>query len=203
MLKTLIAIPCMDMLHTAFARSLVGLRVTGTVQFTFIQGSLVYDGRNRACQVAEDGGFDRVLWLDSDMVFGPDLLERLSADLDEGREFVSGLYFTRKAPIHPAAYGDLGMRGGRPVAEPIREWTDGPMRVEGVGFGGVLVTTDLIRRVKEAFGLPFSPILGFGEDFSFCLRARELGAEIWLDPRVKMGHVGQVVFDEKDFLRGG
>ena len=44
---------------------------------------------------------------------------------------------------------------------------------------------------------------GIPVDHPAVVRARELGAEIWLDPRVKMGHVGQVVFDEKDYLRGG
>lgn len=202
-MKTLIAIPCMDMVHAAFARSLVGLRLDGEVQFTFIQGSLVYDGRNRACQVAEDGGFDRVLWLDSDMVFEPDLFERLSADLDEGRRLVAGLCFGRKPPIRPAAYRELGMRGDRPVAEPIEEWPEVPFTVEGVGMAAVLVETSLLREVRERFGLPFSPILGFGEDFSFCLRARECGAALWVDPRVKLGHCGQYVFGEKDFQRGG
>ena len=202
-MKTLIAVPCMDMVHAAFARSLVGLRIEGEAQFTFIQGSLVYDSRNKACQVAEDGGFDRVLWLDSDMAFEPDLLQRLSADLDEGRRLCAGLFFGRKPPIRPAVYRELGMRDGRPVAIPIDDWPEVPFTAEGVGFAGVLVETALIREIRERFGLPFSPILGFGEDFSFCLRARECGAEIWCDPRVKMGHCGSYVFDEKDFQRGG
>ena len=95
----------MDMVHAAFTRSLVGMRISGEVQFSFIQGSLVYDARNKACLIAEDGGFDRVLWLDSDMVFEPDLFERLSADLDEGRRLVAGLCFGRKPPIRPAGRG--------------------------------------------------------------------------------------------------
>ena len=202
-MKTLIAVPCMDMVHAAFARSLVGLRIAGEVQFTFIQGSLVYDSRNKACEIAENGGFDRVLWLDSDMTFEPDLLERLSADLDEGRRLCAGLFFGRKGPIRPAVYRELGMKDGRPVAIPIDDWPEEPFTAEGVGFAGVLVEVSLIREIRERFGLPFSPILGFGEDFSFCLRARELGAAIWCDPRAKMGHCGQYVFTERDYVRGG
>lgn len=36
----------MDMIHTDFARALLGLRHRDEVQITFSQNSLVYDGRN-------------------------------------------------------------------------------------------------------------------------------------------------------------
>ena len=29
-----------------------------------------------------------------------------------------------------------------------------------------------------------------GEDFLFCDRARELGFEVWIDPTIKLGHMG-------------
>ena len=29
-----------------------------------------------------------------------------------------------------------------------------------------------------------------GEDFLFCDRARELGYEVWIDPTIKLGHMG-------------
>ena len=67
---------------------------------------------------------------------------------------------------------------------------DSVFPIAGCGFGGCLVSVDLIKRVKDEFGLPFSPILGFGEDLSFCLRATKLGVEMFCDSRVKLGHVG-------------
>lgn len=201
-MKTLIAIPCMDMMHTDFVRSLIGLRVEGEVEFCFSQNSLVYDSRNLLAQKAVDRGFDRVLWLDSDMVFRPDLLERLGADLADGRELVSALYTTRKQPIRPAAYQRLGTekRGGveTPVAVPVREIPEGLREVEGVGFGCVLTSARLLKDVAKPYGRPFSPIDGFGEDFSFCLKARSLGFGLWLDGGVRVGHVGLRVYDATD-----
>jgi hypothetical protein len=38
--------------------------------------------------------------------------------------------------------------------------------------------------------------MGFGEDISFCLRVKELGKKMYCDSSVKMGHVGQFVYDE-------
>lgn len=204
-MKTLICIPCMDMVHTEFMKSLLAMRRVGETKITISCSSLIYDARNSMARRAVKEGFDRVLWLDSDMSFEPDLMERLSARLDEGREFVTGLYFTRKAPVRPVLYSQCGYfeseEGVRPVAVWYDEYPrDDIFRIEGAGFGGVMMTTDLIKKVAEKFGLPFAPMLGFGEDLSFCGRANQCGAELWCDSTIKMGHVGLGTITEDVYL---
>ena len=200
-MRTLIAIPCMDMMHTPFVISLTGLQVRGEIKFAYSASSLVYDSRNGLARKAILEGFDRVLWLDSDMKFEPDLFKRLSDDLDEGRDFVSALYFTRKPPYKPVIFKRAGYEhykdnGLKPIAEPYYEYPDEVFEVEAAGFGGLMMNVSLLKEVEQAYGLPFSPIMGFGEDISFCLRVKELGRKMYCDPRAKMGHVGQFVYDE-------
>ena len=206
-MKTLIAIPCMDMVHTTFLKSVIGLDRVDFCKFAISCSSLVYDARNTLAKQAVTEGFDRVLWLDSDMDFNPDLLTRLSADMDEGRELVSGLYFKRKAPVKPVIYKELGYWKSeekdelRPIAVPYEDYpADTIFPIAGCGFGGVLVSVDLINRVGDEFGLPFSPIMGFGEDLSFCARATQLGVEMFCDSRVKLGHVGLGTITEETYL---
>lgn len=203
-MKTLVAVPCMDYVPTAFLRALMSLQVAGEVQFTFAQSSLIYDARNLLAGVAIDGGFDRVLWLDSDMVFDPHLFMRLSEHLDMGKTFVSGLYFSRKPPMQPVLYKDLYLTQGgawpTPHVEPFADYPrDELFAVKGCGFGAVMMTTQLLRDVRDKFGLPFSPMSGWGEDLSFCLRAAELGETLWCDSSIKLGHLGQVVYDESAY----
>lgn len=206
-MKTLIALPCMDMVHTTFMKSLIGMERVGECRFSITCSSLVYDARNTLAKQAVTEGFDRMLWLDSDMDFDPDLLVRLSEDMDEGRELVSGLYFKRKAPVKPVIYKEVGLYQSKvdesvtPVALPYEDYPrDSIFPIAGCGFGGVLVSVDLVKRVGDKYGLPFSPIVGFGEDLSFCLRASELGAELWCDSRVKMGHVGLGTITEDTYF---
>ena len=45
-------------------------------------------------------------------------------------------------------------------------------------------------------GVWFTPTQDAGEDAAFCLRAKEYGYKIWVDPTVKLGHVGQTVITE-------
>jgi len=207
-MKTLIALPCMDMVHTVFLKSLISMDRIGQTGFAFSCSSLIYDARNTLAKQAVTEKYDRVLWLDSDMDFEPDLLTKLSADMDEGHEFVSGLYFKRKAPVKPVIYKHLGFiqdeegDGVTPVAIPYEDYPqDSLFPIAGCGFGGCLVSVDLIRRVGEKFGLPFSPILGFGEDLSFCSRVSEMGVEMYCDSRVKMGHVGLGTITEATYLQ--
>lgn len=205
-MKTLIGIPCMDMLHTEFFRCFISMRLVGETRHCIPQSSLIYDARNNIARQAVRGGYDRVLWLDSDMSFEPDLMERLSARLDEGLEYVSGLYFTRKAPVRPVLYKECGFYDlGEGAVSPKAIWyddypKDSLFKVDATGFGAVMMTTDLIKRVAEKYGLPFSPMCGFGEDLSFCTRAQEVGAEMWVDSTIKLGHVGLGTITESVYL---
>ena len=204
-MRTLVAIPCMDMVQTRFFYSCLRLRTVGEVEFSLTESSLIYDARNRLARKAVEEGFDRVLWLDSDMVFDPDFMERLSKRLDEGCEFVCGLYVTRRNPIAPVIYKACGSyeKDGHP--NPFAEiYTDYPkdslFEISACGFGGVMMTTALIQKLIDEFGSPFSPILGFGEDLSFCCKAVKLGTKLWCDSSVKMSHVGYKNYSESDIL---
>ena len=208
-MKTLITIPCMDMVHTQFMRSLLQMTKVGEVGFALSSSSLVYDARNTLAKQAVDGGFDRVLWLDSDMDFKPDMFVNLMQDMDDNNlEIVGGIYFSRKEPVVPVVYQKVGYYHDdeqdtvTPCALNYYEYPkDELFPCEGIGFGAVLMTTDLIKKVQDKYGLPFSPILGFGEDLSFCIRARDVGATIMCDSRIKVGHVGLRTYTEEHYAR--
>ena len=205
-MKTLVAIPCMDMVPTRFLFSCLNLRTDENVEFSLTESSLVYDSRNQLSKKAIEEGFERILWLDSDMVFKPDLFERLSERLDAGYQMVSGLYFKRKQPICPVLYKACGAyeKDGKHTVY-ATTYDDYPkdslFEIAACGFGGVMMTTDIVKQVAEKFGLPFSPILGFGEDLSFCCKVARLGIKMYCDSAVKLGHVGYKTFDESDYLR--
>ena len=76
-MKTLIAVPSMDQVPARFAQALAMLQKEGDCAVTFQIGSLVYMSRDNLAQQAIQMGADRILWLDSDMVFSPDVLSTL------------------------------------------------------------------------------------------------------------------------------
>lgn len=207
--KILIAVPCMDKVDTMFMSSCIGMTVTGEVEFSLVASSLIYDARNRLAEKAVKEGFDRVLWLDSDMVFEPDLFMRLSARIDEGRDFVTGLYFTRKGELKPVIYSFCGFRENEegvkiPTADSYRDYPrDSIFEIQAAGFGGCMMDTKLLRDIMQVYGCPFSPLIGFGEDLSFCKRAVSLGKKLYCDSSIKLGHIALKTITEETYLNGG
>ena len=205
--KILIAVPCMDQVAAGFAQSLATLNKVGRCQVSFICGSLIYDARNKLAAQAIKAEADYVMWFDSDMTFAPGTLKKLLLDFEELPDagLVSGLYFRRSSPYTPVAFDTLEIKDNK------AEWTDyegelqGIHEVGGIGFGCVLVKTDVIYECFAKFGTCFSPIASVGEDLSFCWRAKELGYKTYLDTDVKCGHLGHIVVTEDLFkmISGG
>lgn len=195
-MKTLIAVPCMDMVATGFCQSLAMLRRVGDCLVTHVAGSLIYDSRNKIAAKAVELGCDYVMWFDSDMIFAPDTLEKLMA---HDKMIVSGMYFKRTGTYEPVVYEAIKhYEDGRAEAVSYKNYPKEELfTAAGVGFGCVLLKTELLLEMAAEFGDWFTPFNRMGEDLSFCQRVRDLGYDIWVDPTVQCGHVGQIIVTDK------
>ena len=203
-MKTLIAVPCFDQVPTMFCQSLALLRKVGECTLAMKSGSLVYAARNELALTAVQLDVDYVLWLDSDMVFAPDLLERMLKTMQEKDiDILTGLYFRRVAPYTPVLFDKLEMDGE--ICN-FNEFTEIPkelFEVGGCGFGCVLMKSEVFYSVQGKFRQMFAPIANNGEDVAFCWRARECGYKIWCDPSIICGHVRTSVVNEQFFKAFG
>ena len=200
-MKTLIAIPCMNSVPTEFVMSLIKLKPIGEMDVMMTKGSLIYDARNKLGETAVERGCERILWLDSDMQFKPDTLKCLSDDLDEGKEFVTGLYFKRKWPTSPTIFKRMiedenGKKGFEPYSDYPRNQV---FEIAACGFGAVLMNTAVFRRVSERYPKPFTPQTELGEDLTFCKHMISLGIPMYCDSRVKLGHLGTMAYGEQHY----
>ena len=205
MKKTLIAIPCMDQVPAQFCQSLATLEKTGPTVVAFQVSSLIYTARNNLALMALEQEADYILWLDSDMVFPSGTLRHMIAEIEKQGEDVilTGAYFRRNPPFSPVLYDKLEIdpEKGATWAE-TTTIPDEMFEVEGCGFGCVLVPTAAVADVSAKYKDLFGPILGTGEDLSFCWRARQCGWKILCDPRIELGHVGHHIITRqywKDF----
>ena len=201
-MKTMVAVPCMDTVQTEFADSLLKLRPVGLMLHCFMPCSLIYKSRNDLGQLAIREKADYVLWVDSDMIFPSDLLVDLIEDLKDGRDIVAAVCHMRRPPFRPVFYKKL--RQGLTPAE--NEWEnyddypkDKPFQVEACGFGCVLMRTSVLEAVIGKYNDLFAPLPGFGEDLSFCIRARGCGFDIWVDPKVQVGHKATTIVTADTF----
>ena len=201
MAKILICVPSMDYVAAGFAQSLAMLQKGGNETAIMFQvGSLVYEARNKLAKKAIELETDFTMWFDSDMVFEPDTMLRL---LEHNKPFISGAYFRRSPPYSLVAFEEVDTEN--------RKWKDLALPSEvtkcgGVGFGCVLVKTEVLFNVAAKYGEWFEPMNNFGEDLSFCYRARQCGYDLYIDPSITCGHIGHITINEsfyKAYNKGG
>lgn len=196
--RTMIAIPCMDHVPAFFCQSLAMLKKVGQVSVAFQIGSLVYTSRNQLATKAIQSEADFVLWLDSDMVFDPDLLIRMFDVLEKNDlDILTGLYFRRVHPYSPVLFDRLDMNRGVCEWSNFKSIPDELFEVGGCGFGCVLMKTDVFIDVQSQHDAMFDPILKTGEDLSFCWRARDVGYKIICDPSIVCGHIGNIIVNDQ------
>lgn len=144
---------------------------------------------------------DYLLFVDDDMVFKHDALELLLAD---HKDIVTGNAFTRAYPVKPVVGMFDPVRKGR-VSVLIDYKKDALQPVDSCGMAFTLISRNALEKVgPKPFDLLFFPETDgeLHEDSSFCWRAKEAGLQVWLDASVQIGHIGDVIFDERDFEAG-
>ena len=196
-MNLLIGVPCMDFVPVEFMRSLTALlrRLDAqkiNYELMIESGTLVYLARERIAHRAINEHFTHVLWLDSDMVFGPDLLDDL---MFCGKPFVTGIYHARRKGYASVIFKRVEKDGN----ERFEEYPDEPFKIAACGFGCVLITTEILSYVCLTYNTCFTPLPGLGEDIAFCKRATGLGYEIWCEPSVICGHIGHIAIYPEDY----
>jgi len=190
-MKLLIAIPTLDYMYHGFVDSLTKLIMRlkdDDVDFDvdIRSGTLVYHAREQLAAKARIENYTHVLWLDADMMFTDDLFDDLSF---HEKDFVTGICHSRRPPYCSCVFSRI-----TPEVERYTNSTypESLFKVAGCGFACVLISTEVLRAVKQKFGVCFLPTAALGEDLAFCDRAIQCGYDIWADPATRLRHVGHV-----------
>lgn len=147
------------------------------------------EARNNIVKEALAHNFTHLLMLDDDMVFDPEVFDKVWQVCLESEKpaLVSALYFTRGYPLTAPCMFRLTSQGTVPLFEyPENAVISEKDGVEVVGFGMLLFD----MRIFEAVPPPwFNLGIGFGEDAAFCTRVRQSGFEIKVHTGAKVGHI--------------
>ena len=201
-MKLLIGIPSYDYMHAEFVKCLSALTIRlcqqGIPFDVFINnGTLVHVARDKIACKAINKNYTHVLWLDADMIFQPTILEDLA---DDDRDFVTGIAHSRRPPYASCLFSNIDDLDHLVRFEGI-EYPEEPFQVAGCGFACVLIKTEVLTAVQLHYKTCFLPELLWGEDLTFCRRAKAMGYDIYADPHVRLGHIGHDVIWPEDHRR--
>lgn len=209
-MNVMIAIPAYTgVVHMGTMRSLINdlfeLTKRGD-KFTLVDdigNALIADSRGIIATRFWESDCDCLVFVDSDVVWQAGALIKL---VDANEDLVAGIYPNRRDPIaYPVHYLDKPELWANPET--------GLLEVKSVPTGFMKISRNCIAKMIEAYpdkhyytaerDKEFYPLFdhvfedGFkwGEDYSFCIRWRKIGGQVWIDPEIAMGHVGYKIFE--------
>lgn len=208
-----VAYPHPHEVSARFHKSLIGLFVKDALTTRRIVGHLanssganVTNARNEIVEAFLDNtDADWLCFIDADMVFETDVVERLvHAAHPELRPIVGALCFSLQngTVACPTVYA---MRDDGQVGRVFSYPRDSLVRCL-TGTGCLLIHRDVLDAMRGRFAKPYQWFredsigeVPVGEDLTFCIRAESLGFAVHVDTSVKVGHEKPFVVDEAMF----
>lgn len=152
--------------------------------------AMVHSARNQMAKEMLATSMSHILFLDDDMTLPPDALEMM---IQDDKDIVGALAFTRRPPIQPTCYKSV-TKDGVGVYRNIHNYPKNTVfEVDATGGACLLVKREVFEKMSEPW---FEFTKKVGEDIRFCEKARELGFKVFVDTRIKAGHFGEIEIDE-------
>lgn len=148
-------------------------------------GCLIHENRRILVERAKEEGCTHILFIDSDMTFDEDALERL---LERDKPIIGVDTNMRAIPL-TSTVKRLDEKGNM-IWE---EFPDGLVKCAGVGSGFLLLELSVFDSIEKPWFFFETDETGktlWGEDMWFCRKASKAGYNIWCDRTVKVGHIG-------------
>lgn len=191
--EVMVAILTREIVTTKWAMGFRNLSLPGSSGVSFRTGAPYDVMRNSACSDALAAGYQRVMFLDDDVIPPPDTFYRLAR---HSLDVVSGLYYRRQPPICPVAM----TIDHEKKPQWVTQWSppNSLVEVDLVGAGCLLIHRRVLERISQPW---FVWEIGKGkdqppgrtamsEDFAFCVKVKEHGFKVHLDTSIQCEHIG-------------
>src|SRR5438132_9432367 len=193
--QVLIGMPSHGTMPTKAVMSIAGLAKNTTVMtgFLVVEGSVLPQNREILVEWAIKERYSHLFFLDSDILCDGDTINRLLA---HNLEIVGAPYNKRSTPSYPVVMekrenGEIGSVGkfGKMPEELFSAYAQ--------GLGCVLIDLKVFDKIERPyFAFVYSPggVLIHGEDIHFFEQATKAGIKNWVDPTIKVRHIGEAIY---------
>jgi hypothetical protein len=167
--------------------TVVGLLSTGNFPKALAtqQGAILPENRWKLVKTAEQHGATHLFFLDADMACPDETIVRLLA---WERHIIAAAYNARQQHNPESTVSLLGGETELPTV---------PFKARSVPLGCCLIAMEVFRVMDPpwfAYEHGEDGNVRLGEDVWFCQKAREKGFDVWCDPTIPVGHIGDWVY---------
>ena len=175
-MKVLIGVVSGEYIRAKTVNTLLDLERRYGYDWVIKQGVLVQKNREDIVVDALKKDYTHLFFVDSDMCFDARVLGRL---LEDDKDIVGVMYKTRDLTDDTTVklLPDTGI-------------LDHLFKCSAVGAGCMLIKMSVFKKLDR----PYFFIEDKGEDVYFCDKARAKGIDVWCDPTVAVGHIGEYIY---------
>lgn len=164
------------------------------VRFCPMIGGNVSHNRNTIARQAVADKSDYLMFIDNDMMFPSDGILRL---IDCGKDIVAAPYNQRALPQTDNSVRISTVK----LVDKHNELVGGTVPTEvatvgGVGTGFMLIKTGVFEKMNSPWFVDYEDEHHefHGEDVNFCVKARAIGYEIWINPHIEIQHISEIAW---------
>ncbi len=199
-IKILLGIPTNRLIKPKTVQSLLDMVAYSKVQYHIIvaqEGFTIAENRNYLAFQALKNNCTHLLFVDDDAVFPANSLEVLLA---HNKDIVGLAYNSRTLPLTTNT-ALMDEQGNYMHPDTIPPWKaqmpDHVFKCYALGGGTLLINTKVFEVIDKPwfnFEIEETGKIKIGEDAWFCNQAKKKGYDIWCDPRIKTGHIGDYIY---------
>jgi len=146
---------------------------------------------------------DYFLFIDSDMILEPKLLDKL---IEADKDVISGLYFQKHRPYFPLAMNIRHFKNENGTDKSKYVWSTNfkvgeIQEIDACGAGALLIKSSVFEKVKSPWFKYVTDKNGcpVGEDIYFCKKLQNNGFKIWLHAGTIIDHIGNSMVNITNF----
>ena len=204
-MKLFVAIPCQGSFSVEFNASLMNMmqRYRNTFSISICKSPGIGVSRNILTGDFLESDCDKMLMIDSDVLFTPAHIERITSHAED---VVGGLYAKKEKEGRPCCET-------LPGVDPVPNG-NGLIPLKYIGTGFMCVSKGIVEKMKKMYSYDdyVSELDGrklhdwwkvgvhpefrryLTEDWWFCQRALDLGYKVWGDSQVTLQHEGRCIY---------
>ena len=156
----------------------------------FRKGTYIQEMRNDALRDARAADADYLFFVDSDVTFPGDGLKKL---LSRDKDIIGGMYNMKTLPPK-TTIKPLDENGKRLMVDTFEAPKDRIFKVYGLPTGFMLIRLEAIKHLENPFDFDRNTEGLIGEDINFCIHCQEIGLDLWCDPTITIGHIGDYLY---------
>lgn len=152
-------------------------------------GGYPHHSRNLVVETARKNKATHLMFIDNDMVFPPDGINRL---FEQDKMIIAANYHERGLPLNSTI--KLADEKGNLISGSEDDFPKETFKCFAVPTGFTLINMEVFDKIEKPYFFIEDDGEFCTEDFYFCKKAGKGGIEVWCDPTISVKHIGDYLY---------